>query len=276
MDGFRNAWFRSFTSRSKAHTWFNERCAKLARAAIRAASAEVPASGSQSPASAHDLRVPHVKREAAVSFEAVMVGEPGTAALGSDGDLPTQPPPPALTPVKLRRRAASPPPLSQHTRAAPAPQQAVIDSLPDMDTDSDSEGSVATLASAGSQSPPARAVPAARAAPRLPGVTVARFDGASRGNPGPAGWGIAIFDERGQCVHKGSGFGGAMTNNEAEYTACYAAIIAAAAMGAGCLRVEGDSQLVIRWAARTRTAHPNPCSCLHIRVTSRAVRDLVR
>lgn len=44
-------------------------------------------------------------------------------------------------------------------------------------------------------------------------------DGASRGNPGLAGYGFAITDEGGKIVKEGYGFLGETTNNVAEYTA---------------------------------------------------------
>ena len=44
-------------------------------------------------------------------------------------------------------------------------------------------------------------------------------DGGSRGNPGPAGAGAVLFDEKGIVLREGSKFLGTMTNNEAEYEA---------------------------------------------------------
>ncbi|QQG43742.1 MAG: ribonuclease HI family protein [Candidatus Daviesbacteria bacterium] len=44
-------------------------------------------------------------------------------------------------------------------------------------------------------------------------------DGASRGNPGLAGFGFVITGENGQVIKKGYGFLGETTNNVAEYTA---------------------------------------------------------
>jgi ribonuclease HI len=46
------------------------------------------------------------------------------------------------------------------------------------------------------------------------------IDGGSRGNPGPAGIGIAFCNEKGQCFKKYSEYlGENITNNEAEYQA---------------------------------------------------------
>ena len=44
-------------------------------------------------------------------------------------------------------------------------------------------------------------------------------DGGSRGNPGPAGMGVVIANEKGKMVKEYSGFLGVKTNNEAEYEA---------------------------------------------------------
>lgn len=45
-------------------------------------------------------------------------------------------------------------------------------------------------------------------------------DGGARGNPGPAGIGVVICNEKGEIVKKyGEFIGDDMTNNEAEYTA---------------------------------------------------------
>ena len=33
----------------------------------------------------------------------------------------------------------------------------------------------------------------------------AAFDGGSRGNPGPAAWGVALFDADGDCIERHSG-----------------------------------------------------------------------
>ncbi|MFH1837279.1 MAG: RNase H family protein, partial [Candidatus Omnitrophota bacterium] len=44
-------------------------------------------------------------------------------------------------------------------------------------------------------------------------------DGASRGNPGPAGVGAVLFDDKGQKIGEVSEYIGEATNNAAEYTA---------------------------------------------------------
>jgi probable phosphoglycerate mutase len=44
------------------------------------------------------------------------------------------------------------------------------------------------------------------------------FDGAAKGNPGPAGWGAAIRDSDGKLLGLATGFLGETTNNVAELT----------------------------------------------------------
>lgn len=44
-------------------------------------------------------------------------------------------------------------------------------------------------------------------------------DGGSRGNPGPAGAGVFIYNDRGEIIRRAHLFLGVMTNNEAEYQA---------------------------------------------------------
>ena len=71
-------------------------------------------------------------------------------------------------------------------------------------------------------------------------------DGASRGNPGPSSIGAAIFDASGREIHTVSKRIGHATNNEAEYQAAIAGLEAAVALGAKCIRLRMDSELVVR------------------------------
>jgi len=71
-------------------------------------------------------------------------------------------------------------------------------------------------------------------------------DGASRGNPGPASVGAALFDEAGKEVHTVSRRIGRATNNEAEYRAAIAGLEAALALGARDVELRMDSELVVR------------------------------
>ncbi|WP_411965602.1 ribonuclease HI [Haloferax sp. YSMS24] len=71
------------------------------------------------------------------------------------------------------------------------------------------------------------------------------FDGASRGNPGPAAIGWAIVTSNG-IVADGSKRIGKTTNNRAEYEALIEALSAAAEYGYDEVDVRGDSQLVVK------------------------------
>ncbi len=70
-------------------------------------------------------------------------------------------------------------------------------------------------------------------------------DGASRGNPGPAGIGVVISSE-GREVRRFKQFIGHATNNEAEYRALLAALKLAREMGARSVVVKSDSELLVK------------------------------
>jgi ribonuclease HI len=72
------------------------------------------------------------------------------------------------------------------------------------------------------------------------------IDGGSRGNPGPAAYGVLIRDPRGQVVAKLKKYIGRMTNNVAEYYGLIAALDYAQAHGIQALRVESDSELLVK------------------------------
>jgi ribonuclease HI len=70
-------------------------------------------------------------------------------------------------------------------------------------------------------------------------------DGASAGNPGPMGIGVAIYRD-GFRVEELSEYLGKGTNNIAEYTAIIRALEAAHQMGERQVHLKSDSQLAIR------------------------------
>jgi ribonuclease HI len=76
-------------------------------------------------------------------------------------------------------------------------------------------------------------------------VITAYFDGGARGNPGPAGWGVFIVDDKGEVQAELSGSLGTATNNVAEYHALIAALQWAADRELTQLAVKGDSLLLI-------------------------------
>lgn len=74
----------------------------------------------------------------------------------------------------------------------------------------------------------------------------ANIDGAARGNPGPASYGVVIRDGRGELVAKLKKYIGRMTNNVAEYYGLIAALDYAETHGIRALRVESDSELMVK------------------------------
>lgn len=83
-------------------------------------------------------------------------------------------------------------------------------------------------------------------------------DGASRGNPGPASVGAALYDESGRELHTVSRRIGRATNNEAEYRAAIAGLEAALALGARDVELRMDSELVVRQLdARYKVRNPS-------------------
>jgi ribonuclease HI len=71
-------------------------------------------------------------------------------------------------------------------------------------------------------------------------------DGASRGNPGPAGIGVVIYDSDNRQVGKVCASIGVQTNNYAEYTALVRALQIARYFKTKVLRVRTDSELIVR------------------------------
>ncbi|MGC9373129.1 MAG: ribonuclease HI family protein [Thermovirgaceae bacterium] len=71
------------------------------------------------------------------------------------------------------------------------------------------------------------------------------FDGASRGNPGEAGAGACLVDERGGLIWECMEYLGERTNNEAEYEALIMLLEEIKRRGIRETSVFGDSKLVI-------------------------------
>jgi ribonuclease HI len=71
-------------------------------------------------------------------------------------------------------------------------------------------------------------------------------DGASSGNPGPAGIGIVIIDRDGRQVGKVSSYIGRGTNNFAEYTALIRALRIAIYYQTKALKIRTDSELAVK------------------------------
>lgn len=91
---------------------------------------------------------------------------------------------------------------------------------------------------------PAEAKPSARVA--ASDWIIANVDGGSRGNPGPAGFGVHIRDAQGTILAELSEYLGHRTNNFAEYSGLLAALEYAIAHQHRALRVISDSELMVR------------------------------
>ena len=77
-------------------------------------------------------------------------------------------------------------------------------------------------------------------------TVVAYTDGGSRGNPGPAGWGVHIEDDKGNPLDELCGSLGTATNHVAEYRGLLAALRWALDHGVSALRVRSDSELLVK------------------------------
>ena len=101
------------------------------------------------------------------------------------------------------------------------------------------------------------------APPSVPGISEISIhaDGASRGNPGEAGAGVVIADERGKTLKEWKSYLGLTTNNVAEYRAVLLALEKASALGAERVIINLDSELVVRQLTgeyKVRETHLKP------------------
>jgi ribonuclease HI len=71
-------------------------------------------------------------------------------------------------------------------------------------------------------------------------------DGASRGNPGEAGIGVVVKDEKGRIVLELSGGLGKCTNNVAEYRALLALLARVPDLSGSRIVIHSDSELMVR------------------------------
>ena len=95
------------------------------------------------------------------------------------------------------------------------------------------------------------------AAPALDTLQI-HIDGASRGNPGEAGFGVSVEDADGTPRAELYGYLGRASNNVAEYQALIHALRWARAHGARKVRVFSDSELVVRQVnGQYRVKHPD-------------------
>jgi probable phosphoglycerate mutase len=92
--------------------------------------------------------------------------------------------------------------------------------------------------------------------PTRGGGAIVNIDGGSRGNPGPAGYGVRIQRDDGSVVELKEALGVA-TNNVAEYHGLIAALTWAAREGLARLLVRSDSLLLVQqMRGEYRVKHP--------------------
>lgn len=85
----------------------------------------------------------------------------------------------------------------------------------------------------------------------------AYVDGGARGNPGPAGYGVRLEDERGAVVAVLHQAIGTATNNVAEYRGLIAALTYARDHGYRVVRIRSDSELIVKqMRGEYRVKHP--------------------
>lgn len=82
--------------------------------------------------------------------------------------------------------------------------------------------------------------------PKVIAAFQANIDGGSRGNPGPAAYGVVVRDGKGEIVARLKKYIGHNTNNVAEYFGLIAALDYAQTHGIRALRVESDSELMVK------------------------------
>lgn len=88
-------------------------------------------------------------------------------------------------------------------------------------------------------------------------MMTAYIDGGSRGNPGPAGFGVQIVDADGAVVAELHGALENTTNNVAEYNGLLAALAWAVDHGQKALHIRSDSELLVRQLrGEYRVKHP--------------------
>jgi ribonuclease HI len=86
----------------------------------------------------------------------------------------------------------------------------------------------------------------------------AGIDGGSRGNPGPAAWGVVVLDAEGRAVEGFAGAIGRATNNVAEYTALLQALAIAVDRRADDVELLADSELVVKQVrGEYKVRHPD-------------------
>ncbi len=97
-------------------------------------------------------------------------------------------------------------------------------------------------------------------------------DGAARGNPGPAGIGVLIFDEKGEKILQDYSYLGETTNNEAEYRALLLALDHAYEITHEKVECFADSELMVRQLNGQYAVKSEKLAAFHAEVKLRAGR----
>jgi probable phosphoglycerate mutase len=77
-------------------------------------------------------------------------------------------------------------------------------------------------------------------------VVIANIDGGSRGNPGPAAYGVIVRDSKGKILRELGEYLGLQTNNFAEYSGLLAALEYAHKEKIPSLKILSDSELLVK------------------------------
>lgn len=96
------------------------------------------------------------------------------------------------------------------------------------------------------------------------------FDGGSRGNPGPAGYGYVLEGPDGETLAADGHAIGTATNNVAEYRGIIAGMRHAVELGIRHLRVFGDSKLVIEQVKGAWRVRAEGLRALHLEASELA------
>lgn len=102
-----------------------------------------------------------------------------------------------------------------------------------------------------------------------PQQVIIHTDGASRGNPGPAGIGLAVYSSEGEIIYEYGASIGENTNNFAEYLAVVRALEIATEKGVRQLIIRSDSQLLVRqltgeYKVKSETLSPLHNQCINL------------
>lgn len=71
-------------------------------------------------------------------------------------------------------------------------------------------------------------------------------DGGARGNPGPAAFGVVLYDEKDKIIFQGAEYLGKKTNNQAEYAGLIFGLEKALELGVEELTCFLDSELIVK------------------------------